>query len=103
MNLKNEFQSIRDWANERGLIKKGDPKTQVVKLGEEFGELCQALLKQNEEEINDAVGDIVVVLTNFCAQRNIKIEDCINDSYKEIKNRKGKMIKGTFIKSTRNG
>jgi NTP pyrophosphatase (non-canonical NTP hydrolase) len=98
MNLTNEFDSIRSWANERGLIEKGDVKTQYIKLQEEAGELAQAILKSKEDEFIDAIGDCVVVLTNLAAIKGIKIEDCINSAYEEIKSRKGVMVEGTFVK-----
>lgn len=99
MELSNEFQPIRDWAQERGLYEKGDPKTQFVKLSEEMGELAQAVLKENDEEFIDAIGDCVVVLTNLAKLRGYKIEDCINSAYAEIKYRTGKMSGGTFVKN----
>lgn len=92
------FDRIRDWANERGLIKGGDVKTQTIKLVEEVGELSRAVIKSNEEEFVDAIGDCVVVLTNLAAIKGLKIEDCINKAYDVIKNRKGKMENGSFIK-----
>lgn len=98
MNLTNEFQPIRDWAEDRDLIRKGDAKTQYIKLQEEAGELAQAILKAKEDEFIDAIGDCVVVLTNLAAIKGLKIEDCINAAYDEIKNRKGKMVSGTFVK-----
>lgn len=99
MELKNEFQSIRDWAKERGIYEKGDPRTQFLKLQEEVGELAKAILKNDEEEFIDAIGDCVVVLTNLAALKGISIEDCINSAYAVIVNRKGKMINGTFVKN----
>jgi NTP pyrophosphatase (non-canonical NTP hydrolase) len=99
MELKNEFESIRQWAKERGIYEKGDPKTQFLKLQEEVGELAKAILKNDEEEIIDAIGDCVVVLTNLAALKSISIEDCINSAYRVIINRKGKMINGTFVKN----
>ena len=98
MTLTNEFEPIRQWADERGLIKKGDAKTQYIKLQEEAGELAQAILKSKDEEFIDAIGDCVVVLTNLAAIKGLKIEDCINAAYKEIANRKGSMVNGTFVK-----
>jgi len=98
MMLVNEFEPIREWANERGLIEKGDAKTQYIKLQEEAGELAQAILKAKEDEFIDAIGDCVVVLTNLAAIKGVKIEQCINSAYEEIKNRKGKMVSGTFVK-----
>jgi len=94
------FKNIRQWATDRGLYVSGDPITQYVKLQEEAGELAQALLKDDQPEVIDAIGDMVVVLTNLAHQRGVSIERCINDAYKVISKRKGKMINGTFVKET---
>jgi len=59
------FDLIREWAATRGLYDKGNSHTQYVKLQEEAGELAKALLKNDKPEIIDAIGDIVVVLTNL--------------------------------------
>jgi NTP pyrophosphatase (non-canonical NTP hydrolase) len=98
MNLKNEFQPIRDWAEDKGIYSKGDSKTQYVKLMEEMGELAESILKQNEEEFVDAIGDCVVVLTNLAKLKGYNIENCINSAYAVIAKRKGKMENGTFKK-----
>jgi NTP pyrophosphatase (non-canonical NTP hydrolase) len=100
MELKNEFQPIRDWAQQRGLYEKGDPKTQYIKLQEEAGELAKAILKNNDEEFVDAIGDCVVVLTNLAKLKGYSIEECINSAYNEIANRKGQMVGGTFVKES---
>ena len=92
------FDLIRYWANERGIYEKGNPHTQYVKLQEEAGELAKALLNKDKPEIKDAIGDIVVVLTNLAHLEGITIEECIKSAYAEIANRKGKMINGTFVK-----
>ena len=97
-NEVNVFDLIRTWADEKGIYAKGDSKTQYLKLMEEAGELAEALLKNDETEIIDAIGDMVVVLTNLAALRNYDIEDCITSAYDVIKNRKGKMENGTFVK-----
>ena len=93
-----QFDLIRDWANERGLYDKGDPKTQTLKLMEEAGEICRAVLKNDHDQVIDGIGDCVVVLTNLAELINVPIEDCIDVAYDEIKNRKGKMVNGTFKK-----
>lgn len=98
MNLKNEFQPIREWAKEKGIFDKGDDKTQYCKLQEEAGELAKALLKNDEDEIIDALGDCVVVLVNLAKLRGYNLEDCINTAYNVIAKRKGKMENGTFVK-----
>ena len=96
------FNLIRYWANERGLYEKGNSHTQYVKLQEEAGELAKALLENNHDEINDAIGDMVVVLTNLAHMHGTDIEVCIAQAYNEIKSRKGKMINGTFVKEDLN-
>lgn len=92
------FNKIRSWAEIRGLYKSGDPKIQYVKLQEEAGELAKALLKDDQPEVIDAIGDIVVVLTNLAHQRGVYIEECIQTAYEVINKRTGKMINGTFVK-----
>ncbi len=92
------FNKIRTWAETRGLYEKGDPMTQYVKLQEEAGELAKALLKDDQPEVIDAIGDMVVVLTNLAHQRGVYIEECIQTAYEVINKRTGKMINGTFVK-----
>ena len=92
------FDNIRQWAFERGLYEKGDVKTQALKLVEEVGETCRAILKGNHEDAVDGIGDCVVVLTNLAELIDHPIEDCIDAAYYEIKNRTGKMVNGTFKK-----
>ena len=92
------FDLIRTWAEERGLYNQGDPKTQTLKLMEEAGEICRAVLKKDEPEIIDGIGDCVVVLTNLAHLCDTSIEECIDAAYNEIKNRTGKMSNGTFKK-----
>ena len=95
----NIYDLIRTWATKKGIYKTGDSKTQYVKLMEEAGELAQALLKNDETEVIDAIGDMVVVLTNLAKLRGHNIEDCVASSYSVIKDRQGKMINGTFVKN----
>ena len=95
------FEDIREWARVRGLYEKGDHLTQYVKLQEEAGELAKALLENDKIEIKDAIGDMVVVLTNLAHLEGTSIEACINQAYNVIAKRKGKMINGTFVKDER--
>jgi len=92
------FDKIRLWANERGLYSGGDTKTQTLKLMEEAGEICRAVLKVDKKATMDGIGDCVVVLTNLAELAGTSIEDCIDLAYNEIKNRTGKMSNGTFKK-----
>jgi NTP pyrophosphatase (non-canonical NTP hydrolase) len=93
-----QFDLIREWAHDRGLYTNGDPKTQALKLAEEVGETCRAILKNDRPEIIDGIGDCVVVLTNLAELNGTTIEECIERAYNEIKDRTGKMSNGTFKK-----
>ena len=97
-NTSERFDLIRDWAASRGLYDEGNSHTQYVKLQEEAGELAKALLQDDKPEIIDAIGDIVVVLTNLAHLQGYDIEYCIDEAYKVIATRTGKMINGTFVK-----
>ena len=72
MKLRNELEPIRDWAENKGIYKKGDLKTQFLKLQEESGELAKAILNDDEEEVIDAIGDCVVVLTSIAELAKMK-------------------------------
>jgi NTP pyrophosphatase (non-canonical NTP hydrolase) len=95
---ENIFDCIREWADERGLYDKGDPKTQYIKLMEETGEIGRAILKEDTDEIIDGIGDAVVVLTNLAELIGVPIEECIQSAYDVISKRTGKMVNGTFVK-----
>jgi NTP pyrophosphatase (non-canonical NTP hydrolase) len=97
-SIANYYDLIRKWASDKGIYEKGDSKTQYIKLMEEAGELAEALLKKRPDEIKDAIGDMVVVLTNLAHLEGFMIEDCISSAYEVIAKRTGKMINGTFVK-----
>lgn len=102
----NVYDLIRQWADERGIYRNGDTKTQFIKLQEETGELARAILKNDKPELIDAIGDMMVVLTNLAALEGLKVEDCVVSAYDVIKSRHGKMVNGTFVKEqpqTQNG
>jgi len=93
-----QFDLIRQWADERGLYEKGDPKTQALKLVEEVGEISRAIIKDDFDEVIDGIGDSVVVLTNLAELMGVSIEECIASAYSVISKRTGKMVNGTFVK-----
>jgi NTP pyrophosphatase (non-canonical NTP hydrolase) len=94
----NVYDLIRQWADERGIYRSGDTKTQFAKLQEEAGELARAILKNDRAEFIDAIGDMMVVLTNLAALEGLKVEDCVVSAYDVIKSRQGEMVNGTFVK-----
>lgn len=71
---------------------------QLTKLNEEVGELEDAFVSDDRAEEIDAVGDIMVVLIGYCMQRNLSLQLCLESAYEEIKDRKGKVIDGVFVK-----
>ena len=93
---------INEWADERNL-KQADPKIQWMRITEEVGEIRDVLLKPtkfNEPQIalKDAIGDTLVTIIVLAHQLDLDVTECLNIAYEEIKNRKGKMINGTFVK-----
>ena len=97
--IPNRFELIRMWAKDRGIYDQGNSHTQYVKLQEEAGELAAALLNKDKPEIQDAIGDMIVVLTNLAELEGFEVEDCIDAAYTEIANRTGVMHNGTFVKT----
>lgn len=96
----NRFSDIRQWAEDRNLIEGSNERAQMLKLVEEMGELAAGLARNKQSEIWDAIGDMVVVLTIMATQTGIPVEDCIEKAWAEIKDRKGRMVDGVFIKET---
>ena len=94
------FKSIEQWASDRNLIEGSSPQAQFVKLAEEFGELAEGIAKGRNALVLDSIGDMIVVLTVIAKQYNTSIEECSNLAYAEIKDRKGRMIDGIFIKES---
>lgn len=92
------FDNIRRWAAARNLIQGSSPDRQLIKLAEEIEELEEAMWKDDRGEYIDAIGDCIVVLTIMAAQKGINVEDCIAAAWEQIKDRKGKMVDGIFVK-----
>lgn len=97
MKYEKLIEEVQCWAKDREL-NQSDPHAQGLKIAEELGELFEAFLKEHRDDELDAVGDIQVTLIIYCLQRGIDYKECLADAYSVIKNRKGKMIDGTFIK-----
>jgi mazG nucleotide pyrophosphohydrolase domain protein len=88
---------IKKWATDRN-VTNGDTKSQMVKLFEEAGELAEGINKNKQDLIIDSIGDVYVVLVILCMQLGLDINDCIKAAYEEIKDRKGKLVNGLFVK-----
>lgn len=96
------INKINQWADSRGL-KQADPKIQWMRVTEEVGEIRDVLLKptkftQPQAALKDAIGDTLVTIIVLAHQLDLDVTECLSIAYGEIKNRKGKMVNGTFVK-----
>ncbi|HAP5169006.1 TPA: hypothetical protein IUY98_000936 [Enterococcus faecalis] len=88
---------VEEWAKEKRLDK-AEPEKQMLKVIEEVGEVWAALARNNENDLRDGIGDVVVTLIILAMQNNMDLYECLNQAYSEIKNRQGKMVNGVFVK-----
>lgn len=96
------IDKINEWADSRGL-KQADPNIQWMRITEEVGEIRDVLLKptkftEPQTALKDAIGDTLVTIIVLAHQLDLDVTECLSIAYEEIKNRKGKMINGTFVK-----
>lgn len=91
-------EMILDWAEPKGLLNPDNAPKQFMKLSEEIGELANAIIRNDKLEQADAIGDSVIVLTILANQLGLDIDECTKGAYQVIKNRKGKLVGGSFIK-----
>ena len=96
MTNKNYEDLISQWHKDRNLIEGSTDKDQYLKLIQEAGELSDNICKG--KDIKDDIGDMMVVLINIMVRNNLTITECLSVAYDDIKNRKGKMVDGVFIK-----
>ena len=71
----------------------------IIKKSDKPEKKFVAIINNDNDEIIDAIGDCVVVLTSIAYFNNIPIEECINSAYNVISKRNGKMVNGSFIKN----
>ena len=92
------FDKIRRWGKDRNFYGEGGAtvQSQFVKLSEELGELAGNIARG--KDCTDDLGDMVVVLTHIAKLQGKTIEECIEHSYNDIKDRKGQFREGSFIK-----
>jgi len=98
--MRDIIEHIEDWHHARNLIKGATDKDQLAKLIQEVGELSDNICKQRD--VSDDIGDIMVVLINIAVRNGISMEHCLKVAYDDIKDRKGTMIDGIFVKESDN-
>ena len=97
MNLEKLVAKVEQWSKDRGLDQ-ADSAKQYLKVAEEVGEVAAALARNDKHELEDGIGDVLVTLIILGQQNDLSIERCLNTAYKEIADRKGKMVNGVFVK-----
>lgn len=97
LNMDNLVAEAKQWAIERELHVES-PTNQIAKIGEEFGELCSAIQRQNGPATVDAIGDMLIALNTLSLQLGFDIKDCIVIALDEVRYRKGQKINGSYIK-----
>ena len=90
------IESIAKSHHDRNLIEGSDDKSQFAKLIQEAGELSDNICKGND--ISDDIGDMIVVLINIAERNNLSIQECLQQAWDDIKDRKGRMVDGVFVK-----
>ena len=90
---------VNKWFEDRNLIEGSTDKDQILKLMQELGELSDHACKS--EDIRDDLGDMLVVMLNIMKRNNYTIEECLQIAYDDIKDRRGKMVDGIFVKESK--
>jgi NTP pyrophosphatase (non-canonical NTP hydrolase) len=97
--MRDLIDAVVKWAMDRRIIPNSNPQSQLLKCMSELGELADATLKKDEQEIMDGVGDVIVTLILYSALQGIDIESCLSFAYHTIKDRKGTLTpEGVFVK-----
>ncbi len=99
-DLNEVIFDVRKWAYDRNIINGSDYYRQYIKAQSEMGELADALLKGQRDETRDAIGDVLVCLINMAEQCQLSLQECLEAAYEEIKDRKGVMFQGVFVKES---
>lgn len=93
------IENVIEWADDKNILKKENAPKQLLKVLEEVGETAGALLKSNDAEIKDGIGDAFVTLIILAKQLGLEPAECLGAAWNEIKDRKGKTENGVFIKN----
>lgn len=96
------FESLRDaiiqWGYVRNIISPKNTSKQFMKVTEELGELAEGINKDNQGQIKDSLGDILVTLIILSRDLDVDLLDCLRGAYDVIKDRTGKTVNGIFVK-----
>ena len=91
-------KAIIKWAIDRNIINSKNIGRQFMKVTEELGELAEGINKDNQGQIKDSLGDILVTLIILSKDLDVDLLDCLRGAYDVIKDRTGKTVNGVFVK-----
>lgn len=114
MKFKELQTKVIDWAEKRDIFSKATPLKQLDKTMEEYLETRDEVVKYLNldyddegphvedilKDIKDGIGDQVVTLIILSKMFDFTIEECLGFAYDEIKDRKGEMVDGIFVKES---
>ena len=98
VGTKTLIENITQWHHDRNLIEGSTDKDQFCKLMQEAGELSDSICKG--KDVSDDIGDMIVVLINIAERNGLSISSCLNKAWDDIKDRKGQMVDGVFVKES---
>lgn len=98
----NELElKVVQWATDRGIIEHSTTHAQALKAVSEMGEVADAVIKGQRDELIDGIGDVIVCLINLAHMNGTNLGECLGAAWDEIKDRKGRMVPGgAFVKET---
>ena len=97
-SLDTYIRKVSQWHRDRNLIDGSTDKDQALKLLQELGELSDSICKG--KDISDDIGDMLVVMINIAERNNLTLTHCLQEAWMDIKDRKGKMVDGVFVKES---
>lgn len=100
MTFENLHNAVVRWGYERNIVSSKNTYKQFMKVTEELGELAEGINKDNQGQIEDSLGDILVTLIILSKDLDVDLLDCLRGAYDVIKDRTGKTINGVFVKET---
>jgi NTP pyrophosphatase (non-canonical NTP hydrolase) len=89
------------WAQARNIIGptgQATRESQAKKTMDEVVELMVAIGMHDTAAARDAIGDIIVTLVIQAQMWNLHIDECVEAAWQQIKDRKGRMVNGVFVK-----
>ena len=99
MTFDKLIENVKEWADDKDILKAENAPKQLMKVMEELGETAGAIAKNKATaEIMDGIGDTFVTLIILSYQMGLNPTECLEAAYNEIKNRKGNTVNGVFIK-----